>query len=138
MKHNDLMNEKHKKLCRSLNYLERFIIFISAGSGCVSISAFALLVGVPIGIGRSAETLKICAIIAGIQESISQSGKKKHSNIELLANTELNTIGVFVSKALTNSYVNHDEFVLENNVLREYNEIKGKIKNPKIAVEYTI
>ena len=50
IKHNDLMSEKHKKVCRALNFFEHFFVFISAISGCVSISAFDLLVVVPVGI----------------------------------------------------------------------------------------
>ena len=40
----------------------------------------------------------------------------------------LNTIEVLISKALIDSYISHDEFVSVNNVLREYNEIKGRNK----------
>ena len=47
---------------------------------------------------------------------------------------KLSTIEVLTSKALIDSYVNHDEFV---NVLREYSEMKEEIKNPENAVEYT-
>ena len=36
------------------------------------------------------------------------------------------------------SYNSYDEFVSVNNVVREYNEIKEEIKNPKDSVEYTI
>ena len=50
IKHNDLMSEKHKKVCRALNFFEHFFVFISAISGYVSISAFDLLVVVPVGI----------------------------------------------------------------------------------------
>ena len=42
------------------------------------------------------------------------------------------------SEALIDSYVDHDEFVSVNNVLREYSEMKELIKNPKNAVEYAI
>ena len=42
-----------------------------------------------------------------------------HDRIVLLAKTELNTIKVLISKALINSYINHDEFVSVNNMLRE-------------------
>ena len=42
----------------------------------------------------------------------------------LLVKTKLNTIEVLVSKALIDLYINHDEFVSINNVLREYNEMK--------------
>ena len=38
---NDLMSEKHKKVCKTLNYLEHFLVFVSAVNGCVSISVFA-------------------------------------------------------------------------------------------------
>ena len=57
-----LMSKKHKKLCRVLNYIDHFLIVISTITGCVSISAFASLVGIPIGIKSSAIGLKSCAI----------------------------------------------------------------------------
>ena len=50
--------------------------------------------------------------------------KKKHDKIPLLGKHKLNTIDVLISKTLINSCISHDEFVLANNVLREYNEIK--------------
>ena len=57
-------------MCKVMNYFEYFLIFISAVSGCVSISAFALVIGVPVGITSSALGLKICAMTAGIKKSI--------------------------------------------------------------------
>ena len=45
----------------------------------------------------------------------------------LLAKTKLNTIEVLISKALIDSYINHDKIVSVNNVLREYNEMKDEI-----------
>ena len=54
------------------------------------------------------------------------------------AKSKLNTIEVLISKALLDSYFNHDEFVSINNVLREYNEMKEEIKNPENAVEYAM
>ena len=56
----------------------------------------------------------------------------------MLAKTKLNAIKVLISKALIESYINHDDFVSMNNVLREYYEMKVEIKNPKTSVEYTI
>ena len=60
------MSKKHKKVCTTLNYIEHFLILGSTITGCVSISAFASLVGIPIGITSSAIVLKICEITAGI------------------------------------------------------------------------
>ena len=47
---NELMIKKHKKVCTTLNSIKLSLILISPITGCVSISAFAFLVGVPIGI----------------------------------------------------------------------------------------
>ena len=43
------MNEKCKKMCRTLNYFEHLLLFVSSVTACVSISTFALLVGVLVG-----------------------------------------------------------------------------------------
>ena len=62
------MSEKHKKVCKTLSYFEHFLVFVFAVSGCVLISVFASLVGVPAGIESSAVGLKICAITAEIRK----------------------------------------------------------------------
>ena len=45
----------------------------------------------------------------------------------LLGKDKLNTIEVLISKALINSYISQDKFLV-NNVLRKYNEMKEEIK----------
>ena len=52
-----------------------------------------------------------------------------HEKVVLLAKSILNRIEVLNSKALTDSKINHDEFVLTYNVLEEFYGIKEKIKN---------
>ena len=47
----------------------------------------------------------------------------------MLAKSKLNSIEVLISKALIDSVINHDQFFLINNVLKEYNEMKEEIKN---------
>ena len=130
---NELMSKKHKKVCTTLHYIKHSLILGSTITGYISISAFASLVGVSIGIMSSAIGLKICAITAAIKKhkSIIQKKKKKHNKIILLAKSKLNSIKVLISKALIDSVISHDGFVLTNNVLKEYNEIKEEIKNLK-------
>ena len=91
------------------------------------------MIGIPIGITSSAIALKIGAITAGIKKykSIMKKKKKKHDKIVLLAKSKLNRIEVLISKALIDSNISHDEFVLINNVLKEYDKIKEEIKNVK-------
>ena len=137
------MNEKHKRECRALNYFEHFLIFNSAISGYILISAFVSLVDVlvaPVGIIRSAVGINICAITAGVKKykSVIKKKRKKQDKMVLLAKAKLNATKVLNYKGLIHSCINHDEFVSVNNVLREYNEMKEEIKNPENAVEYIV
>ena len=61
---NKMLSKKYKKVCTSLNYIEP--ILTSVVAGCVSISVFLSLVGIPIGTTISPVGLNICAITAGI------------------------------------------------------------------------
>ena len=64
----DLMSKKQKRMCRTLNYFEHSLLFISAVTDCVLIFAFVSLVRIPIGISSSAVLLKICALTAEIKK----------------------------------------------------------------------
>ena len=46
----------------------------------------------------------------------------------MLAQSKLSRIEVLIHKALIHSVIIHDEFVLINNVLKEYKEIQKKLK----------
>ena len=54
---NELMSKK-KKICRVFNYISQSFIVFSIITGCVSISDFASLVGIPIAITSSAIPLE--------------------------------------------------------------------------------
>ena len=120
------MSRKHKKVCATLNYIEHFLILDYKITGCISVSAFASLVGIPIGITSSAIKLKICTITAGIKKykSIIKKKKQKRDDIVLLAKSKLNSIELLISKDLIDSVISNDEFVLINNMLKKYNEMK--------------
>ena len=59
-------------MCRNLIYFKHFFVFVFV-SGCVSFSAFASLIGVPVGIASSAVDIAICATTAGV---------KKHKSVQ--------------------------------------------------------
>ena len=101
------MSKKHKKVSITLNCIEQFLILACTTTGCISISAFASLVGISIEITISAIGLIICAITAVIKKQKSTIKKKKtknkHDKIVLLAKSKLNNIEVLISKALISS-----------------------------------
>ena len=53
IKHNNIMSEKYNMTCIYFNYIDHLLILVST-----SISAFSVLVCVPIGITNSAAVLK--------------------------------------------------------------------------------
>ena len=96
------------------------------------------MIDIPIGIPTSAIELKISAIAAGIKKykSITKKQKKKHDKIVLLAKSKLNSIEVLIFKALIDSNIIHDEFVLMNNVLKEHDDLKEEVKSVKTYTVY--
>ena len=132
IKQNELMSRKNKKVCTNLNYIEHFLILTSTITGCISISAFASLIDIPIRITSSAIWLKNISIAARIKtyEPIinKKKMKKKHDKIVFLAKSKLHKIEVLISKALIDSNISHDEFVLINNVLKEHDGWKKKLQ----------
>ena len=60
------MSRKHKMVYTALIYTEHFLILDSTITGFISISVFASLLGIPIGITSSTIRSKICAITTGI------------------------------------------------------------------------
>ena len=137
------MSKKHKKVCRvelQLNYIEHLLILISTVTGRVFISTFATLVGIPIEIMSSAVRLIICVITAEIKKSksIIQKKKKKYDKIVLLAKSKLHSIEVLISQTIIVSSISHDEFVLINDVLREFYDMKEEIKNSNDKQEFKL
>ena len=65
----------------------------------------------PVGITSFAVGLNICVITA---------------EIFLLAKSKVNRIEVLIYKALIDSNISHDGFVLANNVLKEYHDTNDK------------
>ena len=134
---NESISKKHQKVCWTLDYFEHFLILAPVISWCVSNSAFASLVAIPIKNTNSAIGLKICLITERIEKyksihkSIIKKKKKKHYKIVLLATSKLNSIEVLISKALITWITCHDEFGLINDVLKQYNEIKEEMQNLK-------
>ena len=51
----------------------------------------------------------------------------------MLEKTKLNSIEVLISKALTESYISQDKFILVNNVSQEHDDMKEEIKSLKTS-----
>ena len=127
------MSKKYKRICMTLNYIKRFLLLASTVTRFISISTFASSVGISIGFTVSAVGLKTCAITAVIEKyNLIIKKIKKYVKIVLIAKTELKSIQVLIYKVLIDSNISHDEYVLINNVLKEYNYMKEEINYVKV------
>ena len=74
----------------TVNYIEHFLIVASAVTGCISIPAFASLLGIPIKITSSSIELNIFATTAETKKHklVIKKKKKKHDKILLLPKTK--------------------------------------------------
>ena len=98
------------------DYIEHLIILACTVTGCVSISIFSSLVGIPVGAESSVITTETSIIAAGIKKHKWIIKKKKHNEIVLLAKAKLDIVEVLISKTLINSNSCHGKFVLINNL----------------------
>ena len=124
------MTNKRLNVYRVLNYIEHLLILVSIVTGCISNFGFASLVSIPIAVTSPTAGLKICVITSGIKKHKSVLKEtKKHNKKLLLAKSKLNGIEGLTSKALIDSYISYDDFVLIKNVLKETYNTKEKIRN---------
>ena len=123
-----------KKLNKYLvifDYLDKIFITLSASFGTLSIVSYASVVGIPAGITGTSFTL-VFTIGTGISKSLlklTKKRKKKHNKIIVLAKNKLNTIDTFLSSALNDSEIIHEEFTNIINEENIYGIIKENIKS---------
>ena len=72
----------------------------------------------------------ICTQIK-VFELIIKKKRKKHDEIVLLAKSKLSSIEVLISKALIDANISNDEYILINNVLKEFDNMEEEIKKLK-------
>ena len=126
IKQNDLISKTPKKICKILDYIKHLLILACTVTGCVSISGFASLVSIPVGVASFVITIKT-SIITALIKKYKSIIKKKNNEILLLAKTKLNTVEVLISKALTDLNIHQYKFVLVNNMKND--DMKEEIKN---------
>ena len=85
---------------------------MSASLSTLSISSYATVVGLLVGIAGSSLTL-IVTVSTGINKSllkVTKKRKKKHNKIISLAKSKLNMTDTLLSSALNDSKISHEEF----------------------------
>lgn len=58
-----------------------------------------------------------------------KKNKKTNDKLVLIRKAKLDNINALISKPLMDQYISHENFVLVNNMLRKYSEMKEETKN---------
>ena len=139
--------KKISKYIVAFDYADKLFITLSASFGTLSIVSHATIVGIPIGIAGASLTLTFTVttvagasltltftVTTGVVKkllNITRKKKKKHNKIIALARSKLNIIETFISRALTDFHISHEEFskiIYEKN---NYGQIRDNIRSVK-------
>ena len=134
--------KKISKYIVAFDYADKLFITLSA-----SFVSHATIVGIPIGIAGASLTLTFTVttvagasltltftVTTGVVKkllNITRKKKKKHNKIIALARSKLNIIETFISRALTDFHISHEEFskiIYEKN---NYEQIRDNIRSVK-------
>ena len=118
--------KKLNKYVTGFDYIDKFLIVLSATSGGVSIISFASIIGAPVGIASASFTL-IFSLTTGIVKkllNITRKKKKKHDKIPMLTKSKLNSIDTLISEALIDMDISHEKFITFLNEKDRYEMMK--------------
>ena len=124
------MSKRLSKYIAFCDYFDKSLIVLSVTSGSTSITAFATVIGTPVGIASASLSLTF-SLSTGIVKKLlktTRNKKKKHNKIVMLDRSTLNSIESKVSEALINSETSDDDFMVIINEETKYRELKESIR----------
>ena len=127
-----LINERDIR--KSLNKKYKRGINITDGVDTALISASIILASIGIAIPIALPLEIIAAVCGGLGVSIKlirrklMSKTQKHSNIQTIAESKLNSIKDIISKALQDGNISAEEFKMVLNEMEKYYELKKELK----------
>ena len=121
-------SKKLNKYVTTFDYINKILIALSATNSGVSIISFRSIIGAPVGITSASLTLHF-SLTTGIFKkllNITRSKMKKHDKIIMLAKSKLNSIEIWISQALIDLEISHEEFI---RILKEKDKYKMMKEN---------
>ena len=128
IKERKLMSKRFSKYIASFDYIDKFLIVLSAASGRISIASFATVTRAPVGIA-SASLSHAFSISTGIVKKLlkaTRNKKKKHNKNVMSARSKLNSIESKISEVLMNNEISHEDFMTIIDEEKNYQELKKR------------
>ena len=124
-------SKKLNKYVTAFDYIEKFLIILSATIGGVSIISFTTITGAPVGIASESFTL-IFSMTTGIVKkllNITRRKKKKHDKILMLTKNKLNSIETLISQALIDMEISPEEYSTSAKEKDKYERMKDNLNS---------
>ena len=124
-------SQKLNKYITIFDYIDTFLVILSATTGGVSIISFTSIIGVPVGIVSASFTL-IFSLTTGIVKKlldITRNKRKKHDKVLMLAKSKLDSIDTLISQALIDMDISHEKFITILKEKDRYEMMKENLRN---------
>ena len=123
--------KKLSKYVTAFDYINKILIVLFATTGGVCIVSHATIIGAPVGVVSAGFTIAFSLATGTIKKLLSttRNKKKKPNKILMLAKSKLNSIETFVSQALIDMKISHQEFIPVLKEKDKYEKIKENVRN---------
>ena len=123
--------KKIKRWMDAIGYLETGTLGLGAIAAGVGIPAILGIITAPVGLSLEGVFIGAFAfeVLLKFANKKLNLKLKKHDKIRILADAKLNTIDEYVSQAITDGDISHEEFTLINSELKKFNDLKERIRS---------
>ena len=124
----ELTRKRLSKYISSFEYFDQSFIALSGTSCSISIALFVTAITVTIASSSFSFAVSITTGIVKKLLETTQSKKKKHNNIVMLAKSKLNRIESKISEALINNKTTHEDFATTINEEKNIGNLKKALE----------
>ena len=131
IKNREAFSKKYFRIAKAVYVVDVSLISITVGAEGTAAVLVSTGVGAPfaLALGISGAVIGIVSIFGSIFSKKATTKAEKHLKIKTLAVAKLDTIASHVSKALTDDFINDEEFKLIMEEMNKYKVLKEDIRN---------
>ena len=131
IKKRDAFSKKYFRIANIVNTIDNGLIIITIGAEGTGAVLLSTGVGAPfaLALGISGAVTGAISLIGNIFSKKATTKAEKHLKIKTLAAAKLDTIASHISKALTDDFINNEEFNLIMEEMNKYKTMKEEIRN---------
>ena len=131
IKNREAFSKKYFRIAKVVNMVDNALITITIGAEGTSAVLLSTGVGAPfaLALGISGVVTGAVSLIGNIFSKKATTKAEKHLKIKTLAMAKLDTIASHISKALTDNFINNEEFNLIMEEMNKYKALKEEVRN---------